>query len=88
MVELVDTRDLKSRGPCVRASSNLALGTKKKLAPQIAFGYCEALFLYVKTNMKTKNLLNQRVSPVRSKLFYKFILNCLFEPWQQPIVQA
>ena len=30
MVELVDTRDLKSRGPCARASSILALGTKFK----------------------------------------------------------
>ncbi len=30
MVELVDTRDLKSRGPCARASSILALGTRRK----------------------------------------------------------
>ena len=28
MVELVDTRDLKSRDPCDRASSILALGTR------------------------------------------------------------
>jgi hypothetical protein len=29
MVELVDTRDLKSRGPCARAGSTPALGTSK-----------------------------------------------------------
>jgi hypothetical protein len=29
MVELVDTRDLKSREPCARASSILALGTSE-----------------------------------------------------------
>ncbi len=29
MVELVDTRDLKSREPCARASSILALGTSR-----------------------------------------------------------
>lgn len=46
MVELVDTRDLKSRGPCARAGSTPALGTNRirgfsdSLKP-LSFLYCD-----------------------------------------------
>jgi hypothetical protein len=51
MVELVDTRDLKSRGPCARAGSTPALGTSKirgsRQCAGIPFVFVDRFFLGV-----------------------------------------